>query len=154
MSDPEEPSRQKQQALIENLEMKKGGKGLFDFSEDMLKHASPESREFMAMAYKSVLTDMADPIDVKIAEKINEKHIDKMLESAEKDNELSFRDTAQARKYNVLYLIIFAALFIFTTIYLVGMDKELYKEILKLLAIFLGGLGSGFGIKSYMDRDK
>jgi hypothetical protein len=34
------------------------------------------------------------------------------------------------------------------------MAKELYKEIIKLLAIYLGGLGSGFGIKSYMDRNK
>jgi hypothetical protein len=50
--------------------------------------------------------------------------------------------------------LVFAALFIFSTVFLVGSDKELYKEVIKLFAVFLGGLGSGFGIKSYMDRSK
>jgi len=47
-------------------------------------------------------------------------------------------------------LIIFVALFVFLTVFLVGADKELYKEAVKLFAVFLGG----FGVKSYMDRNK
>jgi hypothetical protein len=45
-------------------------------------------------------------------------------------------------------------MFVFATVFLVGHDKELYQEILKLLAVFLGGLGSGFGFKGYLDRKK
>jgi hypothetical protein len=49
--------------------------------------------------------------------------------------------------------LIFAALFVFATIYLVGADKELYREIVKLLAVFLGGAGTGYGIKAYKDKE-
>jgi hypothetical protein len=45
-------------------------------------------------------------------------------------------------------------LFTFLTIFLVGTDKELYKEAMKLFAVFLGGFGGGFGVKSYMDRKR
>ena len=89
-----------------------------------------------------------------LAAKLNDQHIDKILEIAAKDDEHAFKDAGQARKYTLIYILVFAALFVFLTIFLVGSDKELYKEILKLFAIFLGGLGSGFGIKSYMDRNK
>ena len=89
-----------------------------------------------------------------LTKKINEKHIDKILEIAEKDDERSFKDAGENRKFTLIYVLVFAALFIFSTIFLVGSDKELYKEVIKLFAVFLGGLGSGFGIKSYMDRSK
>jgi hypothetical protein len=89
-----------------------------------------------------------------LAEKINEKHIDKILDIAEKDDERSFKDAGENRKFTLIYVLVFAALFVFSTIFLVGSDKELYKEVIKLFAVFLGGLGGGFGIKSYMDRNK
>jgi hypothetical protein len=47
-----------------------------------------------------------------------------------------------------------AALFVFCTIFLVNTDKELYKEAIKLFAVFTGGFGGGFGLKSYIDRNK
>ena len=39
-------------------------------------------------------------------------------------------------------------------VFLADSDRDLYKEVIKLFAVFLGGLGSGFGIKSYLDREK
>ncbi len=89
-----------------------------------------------------------------IAEKIDGKHIHKILEIAAKDDERSFEDSKESRKFTLIYLLVFAVLFIFTTVFLVGSDKDLYKEIIKLFSVFLGGLGGGFGIKSYMDRSK
>jgi hypothetical protein len=36
--------------------------------------------------------------------------------------------------------------------FLVPIDKELFLEIFKLFAIFAGGFGSGFGVKTLVDR--
>ena len=40
------------------------------------------------------------------------------------------------------------------TVLLVTTDKELYKEVLKLLLPFLAGLAGGYGLKAYQDRNK
>jgi hypothetical protein len=84
----------------------------------------------------------------------NETHVTKILELAEKDDERAFADAQASKKYILGYVLIFSVLFIFATVFLVGQNTELYKEMLKLLAMFLGGLGSGFGLKGYLDRKK
>jgi len=38
---------------------------------------------------------------------------------------------------------------VFLTIYLTGRNPELFREIIKLLITFAGGIGLGYGIKSY-----
>lgn len=114
---------------------------------EFLKDAPPEVRKIMMSMQR-----MSGPMPHPLSSKINEKHIDKILELAEKDDERAFGDTSQSRRYTFAYLALFSALFVFATVFLVGKDTELYKELLKLLAMFAGGLGSGFGIKSYMDK--
>lgn len=89
-----------------------------------------------------------------LTDKLNEKHIDKILELSAESEKRSFDETAQSRRFNLIYAVILAALFIFVTIFLVQADRDLYKEILKLFAVFLGGFGGGFGVKTYMDRGK
>nr|VFK32369.1 MAG: hypothetical protein BECKMB1821I_GA0114274_103229 [Candidatus Kentron sp. MB]VFK75855.1 MAG: hypothetical protein BECKMB1821H_GA0114242_103329 [Candidatus Kentron sp. MB] len=94
------------------------------------------------------------PMPNPLAEKLNEKHIDKILELSAKSEEQSFKGRAQSRWFTLIYALLLAALFTFVTIFLVQADKDLYKEALKLFTVFIGGLGGGFGIKSYLDRNK
>jgi len=89
-----------------------------------------------------------------LIDKLTEGHIDKILDISKREDEYSYEDTGQSRKFTLVYVIIFIALFVFLTAFLVGADKDLYKEAIKLFAVFLGGFGGGFGLKSYMDRDK
>jgi hypothetical protein len=84
--------------------------------------------------------------------KINEKHIDRILEIKEKYDDNAFKDTQQSRKYHLIYILIAAFFFVFLTLFLVGKDVEIFKEIIKLLAIFCGGFGTGYGIKTYKDK--
>nr|NIM17620.1 hypothetical protein [Candidatus Aminicenantes bacterium]NIM84287.1 hypothetical protein [Candidatus Aminicenantes bacterium]NIN23773.1 hypothetical protein [Candidatus Aminicenantes bacterium]NIN47489.1 hypothetical protein [Candidatus Aminicenantes bacterium]NIN90409.1 hypothetical protein [Candidatus Aminicenantes bacterium] len=84
--------------------------------------------------------------------KINEKHIDKILELGEKDNERMYKDTQHSRKFLLFYILIGVSLFVFLTLFLVGKDTELFKEVIKLFVVFVGGLGAGYGIKHYKDR--
>lgn len=118
---------------------------------EFLKKLPPEARKVVEIGMSM---HRFGPIPNPLTEKLNEKHIDKILEISAKDDERTFDDAAQSRWFMLGYVIIFAALFIFLTIFLVGADKELYKEVVKLFAVFLGGFGGGFGVKSYMDREK
>jgi len=117
---------------------------------ELLKKLPPEAKKIFAM----MATQRSGLITNPITHKINEKHIDKILEIADKDDDRSFNDAVETRKYALIYFIIFAGLFVFSTVFLVSHDKELYKEVIKLFAVFLGGLGSGFGFKSYLDRNR
>lgn len=118
---------------------------------ELLKGLPPEAKKVLEIGMSM---QRFGPMPNPLAEKINGKHIDKILDIAEKDEERSFKDAGESRKFTLIYVLVFAALFVFATVFLVGSDKDLYKEVIKLFAVFFGGLGSGFGIKSYMDRNK
>jgi hypothetical protein len=120
---------------------------------ELLSRVPPEAKKILEIGMMS-MQQRIGPKPSPFAEKINEKHIDKILEIAEKDDQRSFEDSKESRKYTLRYVLVFAVLFVFSTIYLVSADKELYKEVVKLFAVFFGGFGSGFGIKSYIDRNK
>ncbi len=123
----------------------------FGIEPEILKNLPPEARKVIQIGMSS---HRFGPMQNPLTQKLTSQHIDKILEISEKDDERAFKDAGESRKYTLIYIILFSALFIFLTVFLVGSDVELYKEIVKLFAIFLGGLGSGFGIKGYMDRNK
>ncbi len=118
---------------------------------ELLEKLPPEAKKVVEIGMSM---HRFGPMPNPITEKLNDGHIDKILDIAAKDDERAFKDATESRKFTLIYILVFSALFIFLTIFLVGSDVELYKEIIKLFTIFLGGLGSGFGIKSYMDRNK
>jgi hypothetical protein len=71
---------------------------------------------------------------------------------SEKEAERHFEDTRSSRRYNFGYVLVFVSLLVFLTVFLVFKDVELYKEVFKLLIVYLGGLGSGIGINQWVGR--
>lgn len=120
--------------------------------ESVFEKLPPEVKKVMEIGFS--MQRFSGPVPSPFLAKINETHVTKILELAEKDDERAFADAQSSKKYIFGYVLIFSVLFIFATVFLVGQNTELYKEILKLLAMFLGGLGSGFGLKGYLDRKK
>ena len=94
------------------------------------------------------------PASHPLVEKINEKHIDRILQLSDQSEARAFEETTQSRWFTLTYVVIAACVFIFLTAFLVGMNADLYMEIIKLLVVFLGGLGGGFGIKTISNRNK
>lgn len=101
------------------------------------------------LSMQRVSTPFVSPIQ----RKINEGHISKILEIVEKDDERTFADAQSSKKYTLVYVIIFSLLFVFATVFLTNKNEELYKEVLKFFIVFLGGLGSGFGLGKYGKKD-
>jgi hypothetical protein len=115
-----------------------------------LENLPPEVKRVMqaTLSMQRISTPLVSPI----LEKVNENHISKILEIAEKEDERLFADTQSARKYTLINTILILGFFGFLTVFLVNKDIAAYQEILKIIIIFGGGLGSGFGLKGYLDR--
>jgi len=89
-----------------------------------------------------------------VADKITDKHIDKILDNGNKSDSRQFIFSILVQLRNVIFVSAFIVFFIWFTIFLAKDKEALYLDIIKTLLAFLGGLGFGFGIKSYQQRDK
>jgi hypothetical protein len=115
---------------------------------EILQDMPPEiKKRFLSISKGSFSRSILSPLE----SKINEKHIDKILVIKEKYEDNIFSDTQSARKFQLIYILLGVALFVFLTLFLVSNDKDLFKEIIKLFIAFVGGFGAGYGIKSYKD---
>jgi len=104
------------------------------------KNEMPETEivpEIEALMFSQQFISGAD----KIAEKLNEEHITKIIESSAKDNERSF---ISAMFGKIAGLVIFFLSLIFAFILLlIFKDSEHFQTILTAIFSFLGGLGVG-----------
>lgn len=91
---------------------------------------------------------MPDPI----IEKINENHITKIIDNARNDIDHKHKIAASNRWFFIMYLLIVIGFFIFLVIYLLPSNKDILIDIIKCLVAFFGGLGGGYGLKSYFDK--
>ena len=116
---------------------------------EILENLPPEIKRVMQIGFGM---QRVGPIPSPLASKVNEQHISRILEITEEDSKRDFTDVQRARWFSFGYVLLFCALFVFLTIYLAGENSALYGEIVKLAVAFLGGVGSGFGVKTYLDR--
>jgi hypothetical protein len=121
--------------------------------EEVLKGAPPEVRKAiiqMASFRSSGPIYQSHPL----FQKFNHGHIDKLLDYGHKDDENSFELEKSSKKYTLTYVCLAIGLLIFLVVYLANDNKELLTDILKILVVFAGGFGSGFGFKSYLDKKR
>jgi hypothetical protein len=147
-------SKSEEISSIENNDRKKekDSKSEQPISPEVIESIPPEmqrvARWFFAASRSS------GSINNPFLEKMNEGHIDKLIDIFSKDNDNDLKNVNSNRRYNFAYFFVVVGLFIFLTLQLSGSNAELYKEILKYLFIFTGGFGSGMGIQAYKDRKK
>jgi hypothetical protein len=118
-----------------------------------LEELPPQLRRFV-QATLSMQRISSSSLVSPIQDKINEQHITQILDIVEKDDARTFADSQSARVFNLVTILIFLAFFTFLTIFLVNKDVVVYQDILKIIVIFGGGFGSGFGYKGYLDRKR
>ena len=116
---------------------------------EVLKNLPPEVKKILFS-----LQAFSGPVFHPVTKKINEAHIDKLLDQAEKDSDRDFKDRTSTRRYSFAGFIVICLLFVFITYYLTSIDKDLYRDVIKVLIGLIGGFGGGFAFKSYLDRGK
>lgn len=103
---------------------------------------------------KTMMGFSSVPVPHPVVSKINEEHIHKFMDYVHQDDENSYNLRRSARWFNLLYLLVAVALFIFLIVFLVPAHTDVLTDILKILVAFAGGFGSGYGLKTYFDRQK
>jgi hypothetical protein len=147
MKHPEDENA-KSRTKKENDEEVSEGKDISEESDMLDNMPDGMKRKIQSFMSMGISGSMLSPFE----SKINEKHIDKILEIKDKYDEKVFKDTQQSRKFLLVYILIGVSLFVFLTLFLVGKDTELFKDIIKLFIAFVGGMGAGYGLKSYISN--
>ncbi len=119
---------------------------------EILEDLPPEIREIVRTGIS--MQRISGPLPNPLLSKINEKHIDKILELAENEDRNSYKDAQSSKKYGLFYFLIIIGLFIFITLYLAKEDKALFTDIIKIVVSLAGGFGGGYGYKAYLDSKK
>ena len=87
-------------------------------------------------------------------EKFTEDHVHKYLDYIQRDDDNEHNLRSSNRWFHLVYTIIGIAFFGFLIVYLLPKDKALLNDLIKLLVTFAGGVGSGYGLKSYLLESK
>ena len=86
--------------------------------------------------------------------KIDGEHIHKLIDSTENDEKRAFQDAQSSKWFHLVYVLLAIGVLVFLTLYLPGVDRELYKDVLRFLGTFLSGLGTGFGAAYLLSKRK
>lgn len=110
----------------------------------------PVRRKF-EMSMMQMFSGRSGPMSHPFFEKFTEGHIDKFLDYSQQDDQNQYKFHSSNRWFKLAYMGISVAGIIFILIFFSN-DQQTLNEILKLLAIFGGGVGSGYGLRSLKDR--
>lgn len=118
--------------------------------ESDLKDLPEDAQAIMKMmlSSSSFSARSSSPLSSSLSNKIDNTHISKMLDIAEQDNKREYEDTKLARIYNLITLVIILIFLGFITVFLGNKDLSTYQDIIRIIIIFGGGFGAGFGYKS------
>lgn len=86
--------------------------------------------------------------------KFKPEHVAQFLDHAHKSDVSTSRFRSTNRWFNLAYVLIIVAVFLFLTVLLLPDQSDLYFDILKGIGIFLGGAGGGYGLKTFQDRNR
>ncbi|NEQ38470.1 MAG: hypothetical protein F6K40_20240 [Okeania sp. SIO3I5] len=91
---------------------------------------------------------------IDLADKVQPSHITQFLENDNAQDERVFQDSQISKRYTLTYVIIFCFVFLFTTVFLVNQNVNIYTDLLRTFVVFAGGFGSGLGYKNLKDKNK
>jgi len=120
-------------------------------AEDVVNHLPPEIKKVMEIGFS--MQRFSGPIPPAFADKINEEHITQILNLAQKDSDLAYKDSLHSKYLFAGLTVIFLVFFVIIAIYFVNHNKDqMLQDLIKMAVAFIGGIGGGFGLKSYFDK--
>ena len=92
------------------------------------------------------------PMHHPIFGKFESEHVTMFLEHAHKSDESVSKYRSSNRWFRLGYVGIIVFVFVFLTLFLLPDQSVVYFDILKGLALFLGGAGGGYGLRTLQDQ--
>lgn len=96
---------------------------------------------------KSVLETFSfkGPMHPAVYEKINEKHIDKILDNSENEDKRGYNYAREGRFLKYGFSLVIVIVLVLLTAFLAKDNTDLYFKIIQILVLFGGGIGVGKG---------
>lgn len=101
---------------------------------EILENLPPEVKKVVEMGIS--MQRISGPMLNPLLSKINEKHIDRILDIAQKEEDNSYKDAQSTKKYSLVYFVIIILFISFLIYYLVDKDKSLLLTIIEKDYIF------------------
>ena len=100
-----------------------------------------------------MMMQMSGPMPNPVTKKITSEHISRIIEVTEASEVRQHEDQKDSRRWLFAFCLLGVAAFLFLVVFLADRNKDLLLELLKLFVTFVGGIGAGWGIKAYKDKD-
>ena len=114
----------------------------------------PEMKRVVRMAMTQASFPGGDSRTHPLFDKFTEEHVHKYLDYIQRDDDFEHKLKGSNRWFHLGYTVLGIVFFGFLIVYLLPKDKALLNDILKLLIVFTGGVGSGYGLRSYIKNRK
>ena len=122
--------------------------------EEALKTAPPQVRKAITQMGMFSVTGQIHPQIHPLFQKFSSQHIDKLLDYSHQDEQNSYNLERSGRWFHLAYALTILLFLCFLVVFLAKDNVDLLNDILKLLVVFAGGFGSGFGVKTYLGKNK
>jgi hypothetical protein len=115
---------------------------------EVLEKLPPEERRLVESAFQAAI--YSGPFPNPIAQKLTPEHITQIIDATARDSQAEYDDRKHARPFLYGLLAFVSLLAAIVIIVLALEDKtDTLNEVIKLIAVFAGGAGSGFGFAEY-----
>lgn len=119
---------------------------------EVLDKLPPEERVRVVREMSTLMMGMARfPVRSPIYEKINEEHINRIIENQDKNNDRIAKDRRSLRRYifwgAIVTLLAFVALLVFFQVQQAG---EMVINLIIAFFSFVGGVGGGFALSKFV----
>jgi len=118
--------------------------------QQFLKSAPSQVRGFlMQMTHRS-----GGPFPHPLFEKFKSEHVGQFLEITREENMREYSLASRAQVFRLVFAALIVAFLVFLVLFLAPSNKDILTDILKILAVFAGGFGAGFGTRSFMQKER
>ena len=143
---PEEPKQVvKPKDASEDASLAKKSRPTDDASPfEGLEQMPPEQiRRFLSMTFQQTSRGASHPL----LEKFESEHIDKWLDYCQRDDDNAFHLAKSSRWFQFAYVMLAVVVLGALLVYLLPNNQPILVDILKVLVGFVGGLGTGYGLR-------
>jgi hypothetical protein len=85
-------------------------------------------------------------------EKFSPEQITKFLDNEQRELDKRRRMQRTQRWFNLAYVVLSLGALFFLIVFFLPRDKALLTDFLTFILVFAGGLGGGYGLKSYQEK--
>lgn len=99
-----------------------------------------------------MMMQMTGPMPNPVSKKITAEHISKIIDATAASEIRQHEDSKDSRRWLFYFSCLGIGAFLFLVVFLADKNKDLLLELMKLFITFAGGMGAGWGFKSYKDN--